>query len=73
MIDQSLANMVRDRAGDRCEYCLLRQQDDPFFRFHIEHIIPKQHSGRATIAVLNINSVPRLDLRAQLLANGRWP
>jgi hypothetical protein len=133
MIDQPLANLVRDRAGDRCEYCLLRQQDDRFFRFHIEHIIPKQHGGRdesenlalachqcnlhkgpnlagidpdtdtitplfhprrqdwqehfeirgiriagktaigrATIVVLNINSVPRLDLRAQLLVNGRW-
>ncbi len=39
---------VRRRARDRCEYCLIPQV---LFdrRFHIEHIVAKQHGGRTTI------------------------
>jgi hypothetical protein len=44
-MDPAVANLVRDRAGERCEYCRLHQGDAPFFRFHIEHVIPKQHGG----------------------------
>ena len=44
-MDQTIGNLVRDRAGDRCEYCQLRQIDEPFLRFHVEHIIPRQHGG----------------------------
>jgi hypothetical protein len=44
-MDALTANLVRDRAGNRCEYCQLHQDDEPFARFHIEHIIPKQHGG----------------------------
>lgn len=33
------------RAADRCEYCGIHQDRDPFYRFHVEHIIPKQHGG----------------------------
>ena len=44
-MDETVANLVRDRAGNRCEYCRLHQDDEPFFRLHIEHIIPKQHDG----------------------------
>ena len=40
-----LRRLVRTRAGDRCEYCGLRQEADPFFRFHIEHVIARQHGG----------------------------
>jgi hypothetical protein len=36
---------VRQRAGDRCEYCLLSQEDVPVATLHIEHIISKQHGG----------------------------
>jgi hypothetical protein len=36
---------VRSRAKNRCEYCDLPQEADPFFTFHIEHILPKQHGG----------------------------
>ena len=36
---------VRERAGDRCEYCLLRQDDSPLAALHVEHIIPKIHGG----------------------------
>jgi len=38
--------LVRTRAGDRCEYCRLHQDDDPFFRFHVEHVVARQHGGR---------------------------
>lgn len=43
-----LRNLVRTRAGGRCEYCGLRQDEDPFFRFHIEHVIARQHGGPTT-------------------------
>jgi len=40
--------LVERRAGHRCEYCHIRCQDEPFFRFHIDHIIARQHGGGAT-------------------------
>jgi 5-methylcytosine-specific restriction endonuclease McrA len=36
---------VRERAGYRCEYCQLEQNDSPLAALHIEHIIPKAHGG----------------------------
>ena len=36
---------VRRRAADRCEYCRLHQDYEAYYRFHIEHIIAKQHGG----------------------------
>lgn len=36
---------VRLRAGNRCEYCLLRQDELPFVLFHIEHVVARQHGG----------------------------
>jgi hypothetical protein len=36
---------VRERAGNRCEYCRLRQADSPLAVLHVEHIIPKSHGG----------------------------
>jgi hypothetical protein len=35
---------VRRRAGERCEYCHLRQEHSQLTH-HIEHIIAKQHGG----------------------------
>jgi len=40
-----LRELVRTRAGDRCEYCTIPQQVIPSVRFHIEHIIAIQHAG----------------------------
>ncbi|REJ96622.1 MAG: HNH endonuclease [Planctomycetota bacterium] len=45
MIDQGTRQLVRDRAGNRCEYCHLPQADAPYFTFHVEHIRAKQHGG----------------------------
>lgn len=36
---------VRNRAGSRCEYCKLHQDDSPLAVLHIEHIVPRFHGG----------------------------
>lgn len=43
-MDAALREFVRRRAGNRCEYCLLRQQHCELVH-HIEHIVAKQHGG----------------------------
>jgi hypothetical protein len=45
LIAPETREVVRERALDRCEYCGLPQAVDPFLRFHVEHIIPRQHGG----------------------------
>ena len=42
MIDETLRQFVRRRAGDRCEYCRLPQHAVDG-RFHVEHIVARQH------------------------------
>jgi len=44
-MEESLRSLVRERAGDRCEYCGLPQAALPFARFHVDHIIAEQHGG----------------------------
>ena len=44
-MDTSTRALVRERAGNRCEYCQLHQDDSPLAVLHIEHIIPKKHGG----------------------------
>jgi hypothetical protein len=44
-MDEQLRRFVRQRAGNRCEYCRLRQEHDRFRPLHIEHIIARQHRG----------------------------
>lgn len=44
-MDASLRELVRRRAGHRCEYCRLPQPAAPFLTFHIEHIRARQHGG----------------------------
>jgi 5-methylcytosine-specific restriction endonuclease McrA len=36
---------VRERAGNRCEYCQLQQEESPLAALHVEHVIPKTHGG----------------------------
>ena len=43
-MDATTRDLVRQRAGDRCEYCRLRQEHSTL-RHHIEHITAKQHGG----------------------------
>lgn len=44
-MDQALRTEVRRRVGDVCEYCRLPQAASSFARFHVEHIIARQHGG----------------------------
>ena len=44
-MDAALRQLVRQRAGNACEYCGLRQEHDRFRRFHVEHIVARQHRG----------------------------
>src|SRR5450759_3542694 len=43
-MDPKLRLFVRTRADHRCEYCGIPQEFSEL-RFHIEHIIPRQHGG----------------------------
>ena len=36
---------VQERAGHRCEYCQLHQEDSPLAVLHVEHIVPRIHGG----------------------------
>ena len=43
-MDSVTRELVRRRAGNRCEYCLLRQEHSGLSH-HVEHIVAKQHGG----------------------------
>jgi hypothetical protein len=45
MMDVAVRTFVRMRAGRRCEYCRLHEDDDDFLAFHVDHFIAKQHGG----------------------------
>ena len=51
-MDAALRAFVRERAGRRCEYCRLHEDDDDFLAFHAEHVIPRQHGGQDDPAML---------------------
>ena len=46
MITPAVRLAVTERAGNRCEYCAIHQDDEPWTRFQVEHVIPRQHGGR---------------------------
>lgn len=41
----AVKQQVRERAGHRCEYCLLQQKFEPHRPFHVEHVIAIKHQG----------------------------
>ena len=45
MIDPATKSLVRNRAGNRCEYCRISQDHLPASAFHTEHVVPRQHQG----------------------------
>ena len=45
MMDAELRAAVRERAGERCEYCQRRQADSPLIPLQIEHVVPRKHGG----------------------------
>jgi len=44
----ALVRLVRDRAGDACEYCRLSQHLQEA-RFHVDHILPRSRGGLTNI------------------------
>jgi predicted restriction endonuclease len=44
-MNNAVRRIVRERAGNRCEYCQLRQEDSLLAALHVEHVIPKKHGG----------------------------
>jgi 5-methylcytosine-specific restriction endonuclease McrA len=44
-MDTATREIIRQRAGYRCEYCRLPETSAPFFAFHVEHVRAKQHRG----------------------------
>ena len=54
-MDRVLQQLVRERAGGRCEYCRAHQHDDSFYRFAIDHIIAEQHGGRTVSSNLALS------------------
>ncbi len=44
-MDAATRQLVRRRAGDRCEYCRIPQDATPFIPLHVEHICARQHAG----------------------------
>ena len=43
-MDTTTREAVRRRAGERCEYCRLRQAHSDL-KHHVEHIMARQHGG----------------------------
>ena len=46
-IPTALRQIVQERAGGRCEYCLY-PQDVSFLAFEVEHIVAEKHGGATT-------------------------
>jgi hypothetical protein len=66
-MDEATREVVRRRAGQRCEYCQVHEDDDPLFVFHVEHIRAKKHRGTDALSNLayschrdNVNKGPNL-------------
>jgi hypothetical protein len=45
-VDAATRRLVEARAAGQCEYCRSRQEDEPFFRFQVEHDVARQHGGQ---------------------------
>ena len=43
-VEARVARLVRERAGDRCEYCLLPQRCTRF-ALQIDHVVALKHGG----------------------------
>jgi hypothetical protein len=44
-MNRFLRQLVRVRAGQRCEYCHLSDSAAAAATFHVEHVLAKQHGG----------------------------
>ena len=41
-MNAALRAFVRERAGRRCEYCRLHEDERPILVFYVEHVVAKQ-------------------------------
>ena len=60
-MDENLRNEVCRRAGNRCEYCRIHQDQFPFYTFPIDHVIARQHRGATVLENLAL-SCPNCNL-----------
>jgi hypothetical protein len=60
-MDASARQLVRERAGHRCEYCRMPERHSAL-RFHIDHILPRQHGGTDAVGNLAL-ACPECNLR----------
>jgi hypothetical protein len=51
-MDELLAEEVRERSGQACEYCRMLQVYYPTVPFPIDHVIARQHRGRTVLSNL---------------------
>ena len=47
-INEELRAEISRRAGERCEYCLIHQ-DDAAFPHQVDHIVSRKHGGSSTL------------------------
>jgi 5-methylcytosine-specific restriction endonuclease McrA len=50
-VSAALRREVRERAGERCEYCLLAESQ-AFFPHEPDHLIAQKHGGKSVLANL---------------------
>lgn len=44
-VSAAIRRLVRERAGGRCEYCRMAEAWEPYFTYHVEHVVAAQHGG----------------------------
>jgi hypothetical protein len=54
----SMRRDVALRAANRCEYCLIHQ-DNSASRHQVDHIVSEKHGGETTLANLALSCLPR--------------
>ena len=78
-ISASLRREVRERAGERCEYCLMVESEAIFphepdhFELRGSLIIPLTPIGRVTVKLLQLNLGSRVEVRERLVAINAYP
>jgi hypothetical protein len=83
-ISAPLRREVRERAGERCEYCLLAESEAIFpheriqrwsdhFKLRRGVIVPLTAVGRVTEKLLQLNLGSRVEVRERLVALNAYP
>jgi hypothetical protein len=70
-MDDALRAFVGERAGGRCEYCQLHQDEYEYQALPIEQIIAKQHGGAADLDNLSLGVYGRRLFRVFIALTNR--